>query len=472
MTQNSHLTTVSYSRGSLVCTDLDADVIASSSQLGLLKWDDRTLQWRARGMDYRQVIEGLRNLGLPHNDLARGYERLAIALKQEIVPRSHQTEALVAWKAAGSSGVVQLPTGAGKTILAVMAIAELQRPTLIIVPTIDLVNQWQTVLEKHLSGAKIGALGGGQKDIQAITVATYDSALIFMEQLGNKFGLLIVDECHHLPAPQYQAIAIGLIAPFRLGLSATVERSDGKEELIYELLGPIAYESRIDELQASVLAPYDVISIRVSLTDSEREQYQAARETYLGFVKRHGVNFSSPNGWSEFLWKAAKFPGGREALKSHRVQKRLAQAAAAKVELVWKIMKDNQGERMIVFTDDNALAYQIGREYLLPVLTHQTKLAERSRILDGFRAGEISVLVTSRVLNEGVDVPEASVGIVVSGTGNVREHVQRLGRILRHKTGKRARLYELIADGTSEINVNVRRRQHHAYQRSTARPLT
>ncbi len=462
--------TIAYSRGSVLCTGIDEAAVAGSERLGLLKWDARTGEWRARAMDYRQIIEGLRAGGISHKDLARTYDRLPLSLSESIVPRDHQTAALNAWKAAGAMGVVQLPTGAGKTILAVMAIAEMCRPTLIIVPTIDLVNQWQVVLRRYIAGSMIGALGGGQKDIAPITVSTYDSALIFMEQLGNKFGFLIVDECHHLPAPQYQAIAMGLIAPFRMGLSATVDRNDGKEELIYELLGPLVFEGRIDELQASVLAPYDVISVQVVLTDEERTQYAAARELYLNFVKRHGINFASPTGWSEFLWKAAKFPGGRDALKAHRRQKRLAQAASAKIDLIWNIMKENQDERMIIFTDDNALAYQIGREYLLPVLTHQTKLAERSHILDGFRAGEIQVLVTSRVLNEGVDVPEASVGVVVSGTGNVREHVQRLGRILRHRPGKRAKLYELIAHATSELNVHSRRRQHHAYQRTSALP--
>jgi superfamily II DNA or RNA helicase len=124
------------------------------------------------------------------------------------------------------------------------------------------------------------------------------------------------------------------------------------------------------------------------------------------------------------------------------------------------------GERVIVFTDENALAYQIGRDFLVPVLTHHTKPGERTRILDAFKTGEITVIATSKVLNEGVDVPEASVGVVLSGSGTVREHVQRLGRILRHKEGKSAVLYEIISRGTSETYVNQRRRQHYAYQGS------
>ena len=98
------------------------------------------------------------------------------------------------------------------------------------------------------------------------------------------------------------------------------------------------------------------------------------------------------------------------------------------------------------------------------MLTHQTKLKERNAFLNGFRDGTYSILVTSKVLNEGVDVPEANVAIIVSGSGSVREHVQRLGRILRKREGKQAVLYELISKQTSEQYVNKRRRQHHAYQ--------
>lgn len=102
--------------------------------------------------------------------------------------------------------------------------------------------------------------------------------------------------------------------------------------------------------------------------------------------------------------------------------------------------------------------------FFLPVLTHQTKPEERNAFLNGFRDGTYSILVTSKVLNEGIDVPEANVAIIVSGSGSVREHVQRLGRILRKREGKQAVLYELISKQTGEYFVNKRRRQHNAYE--------
>ena len=118
---------------------------------------------------------------------------------------------------------------------------------------------------------------------------------------------------------------------------------------------------------------------------------------------------------------------------------------------------------MIIFTDNNQLAYRIGEVFTLAVLTHKTKPKERKLLLDSFRSRELRILVTSKVLNEGVDVPEASVAVVVSGSGAVREHVQRLGRVLRQSPGKRATLYELIAADTSEKYVHQRRRKHDAY---------
>ena len=155
--------------------------------------------------------------------------------------------------------------------------------------------------------------------------------------------------------------------------------------------------------------------------------------------------------------------GGREAFTAYLKQRQIARCGRAKLELVWKLLREHRGERILVFTADNDAAYQMGEAFGLPVLTHKTKAAERRDLLERFRKGEYPVLLTSKVLNEGVDVPEASVGIVVSGSGSIREHVQRLGRILRAKDGKQAVLYELVSEGTSEMRVSDRRRQNRAY---------
>jgi len=449
-----------FDRGTLLLSGVDESL---KLVVPALEWDERTREWRAPAASYRAIVLALRDQGQAVDDLARDYAPLPLTLRQPITPREHQTQALAAWVQAGRRGVVQLPTGAGKTILALFALVQTERPALIVVPTIDLLHQWHSVLSANL-GVEIGTLGGGERDIRQITVTTFDSAALYIERLGNQFGLLIVDECHHLPAPQYQSVALGAVAPFRLGLTATVERADGRESEIFKLLGPLVYEGRIDQMLASVLSPYDVVNIEVPLTANEKERYLAARGVYTAFIRSQGINFGAPDGWMEFVRRSARMPGGKDAMRAYREQRRLAQASSAKLTELWRILAEHLDDRIIVFTDDNEMAYRIGCDFVLPVLTHQTKLAERKRLLSAFRDGTLKVMVTSKVLNEGVDVPEARVGVVISGSGAVREHVQRLGRLLRHRPGKRAILYELVAKDTSEINVNQRRKQHHAYQ--------
>jgi superfamily II DNA or RNA helicase len=336
------------------------------------------------------------------------------------------------------------------------------RSTLICAPTIDLVQQWALELEQRL-GRPIGRYGGGDRDLQDITVSTYDSAILISPHQGNRFGLLVCDECHHLPAGATSGIAEACIAPFRLGLTATPERTDGNHVLLEELIGPEVHRSHITELEGRYLANYQAEILEVPMDPDEAADYHEHRARYIDFLRMRGIRLDRPDGWQRFLAEAARDPEGRSVLASWREQKRLSRASRAKLRCVWELLQDHAGERCLVFTDDNATAYAIGRTMVLPVLTHHTKGAERKGLLAAFRDGSLPVLVTSRVLNEGVDVPEATVGIVVSGTGSVREHVQRLGRILRPGKGKVAVLYELISAGTAEAATSARRREHIAF---------
>ena len=138
---------------------------------------------------------------------------------------------------------------------------------------------------------------------------------MYIEKIGDKFGFIIFDECHHLPAEQYQYIARSSIAPFRLGLSATVERPDGKEEIIYELLGDKVYEGQISDMVSNVLAPYDVICVQVPLSEEDQLRYKEARAVYTGFIKKNRIMMSGPGGWQEFIRKSASLPGGRDAMR-------------------------------------------------------------------------------------------------------------------------------------------------------------
>lgn len=423
--------------------------------------DPRIGALRARAQHYADILRALHGK-VDYRDEARAYQELTLHEQSPLPLRPYQKQALDAWLAARKRGVVVLPTGAGKTYLAVQAILATRRSTLVLVPTIDLVAQWASDLERRL-GTAIGRYGGGDKILAEITVSTYDSGVLVMPYYGNRFGLLICDECHHLPAPATRLAAEACLAPFRLGLTATPERSDDGHRSLDALLGPIVHRSEIDHLEGRFLANYQAEVLTVPMDPDEAAAYRSAREIYRTFIRQAGIDFAQPDAWQKFLTATGKDAEGRRVLAAWREQKRLARAARAKLRVLWGLLVEHAGERTIVFTDDNATAYAIGSRMLLPVLTHHTRGAERKRMLDAFRSGLLPVLVTSRVLNEGVDVPEASVGIVVSGSGTVREHVQRLGRILRPGQGKVAQLYELVSEGTAEGYTSERRRSHRAF---------
>jgi superfamily II DNA or RNA helicase len=427
-----------------------------------VKFDSRTRQFRAPAIHYRAIVEHLRNEKLSYTDTARDYQpaewRLQVA--REAFP--HQVEALKAWWDKGGRGVVVLPTGTGKTHLASMAIEKAGRPALVITPTIDLLNQWFDELTLSFN-VEVGLLGGGYYDIKPITVTTYDSAYLNMERLGNRFGLIVFDECHHLPGPTYGLAATCAIAPFRLGLTATPERADNAHTHLDQLIGPVIYRREITQLRGDYLADYHVERLYVYLSPEDRVRYDEAREVYRGFVKNSGISMSQPNGWAQFLFLAHRSPEGKEAFHAYRLQRELSLAAPAKLNLLAHLLDRHNGDRVLIFTHDNRTVYTIARQFLVPVITHQTKTKERREILLRFNAGTYPIVATSRVLNEGVNVPEANVAIVLSGSGSVREHVQRLGRVLRKSGSKNATLYEVITRDTAEEFTSSRRRKHNAY---------
>jgi superfamily II DNA or RNA helicase len=344
-----------------------------------------------------------------------------------------------------------------------MAIDKWRRSTLVVAPTLDLVRQWYDLLRTSF-GVPVGIVGGGEHSVHPLTVTTYDSAYLHMEYLGARFGFVVFDECHHLPAEAYSLAAQQCLAPFRLGLTATLERADGREAVLAELIGAVVYRKEIVELSGEWLADYETERVSLSLSPSEREEYEAERAVYTGFLRSQGIRMSTPQGWMEFVQRSSRGIAGRRAMLAYRRQRALAIAAPAKLDYLEVLLHSHRRDLTLVFTQDNATAYEISRRFLVPAITHQTKVSERSEILERFRQGKYGCVVTSKVLNEGVDVPEANVAVVISGSGSVREHVQRLGRILRQREGKRAKLYELVSAGTTETFTSERRRDHAAYR--------
>ncbi len=427
------------------------------------QWDVRSACHRAPAQTYASLVLALRAAGIEYEDEARQYPELPQGLRLRREPRPFQAEAVAAWKRHQGRGVVVLPTGSGKSHVALMAIDDRRRSALVVAPTLDLVRQWYDLLRTSF-GVSVGVIGGGEYEVRPLTVCTYDSAYLHMEHIGARFGVVVFDECHHLPGQSYALAASLCLAPYRLGLTATPERTDGREAVLAELIGPVVYRKDIVELSGSYLADYETVRLGVELTPDERAEYEAERAIYLAFVRKNGIRMGSPSGWGEFIMRSSRSVEGQRAMRAYRRQKELALGAPAKLDAVAQLLHLHRRDRTIIFTQDNATAYRIARRFLVPTITHQTKVKERSEVLERFASGEYGVVVTSKVLNEGVDVPDASVAIVVSGSGSVREHVQRLGRILRRRDGKRAVLYELVSADTAEAGTSQRRREHAAYR--------
>lgn len=421
------------------------------------RFDPRVDAWRAPAHHYSELIPILR--GRLAGNSAPRYRRRTLALRLDLEPYPHQQEALDRWRAARGRGLVVLPTGAGKTLVGLLAMTHVGRDTLILAPTIDLMQQWYGLLREAFPDQTIGLLGGGYREIEALTVSTYDSAARLAETLGNRFGLLIADEAHHLPAEFYRCIAEFSLAPFRLGLTATPERADGLDADLDQLLGPIVYRCRPEELAGDVLAEFEIRTVLVELSTEERAAYRTALETRNAFLQQQRIGLGSLDGWNRFVMLSARSADGRRAMQAHREARRIAHANPAKLRALDGILTEHAGRRTVIFTEDNATAYEIARRLLIPCITHQTRVKERQLVLERFRDGDYSALVTSKVLNEGVDVPDAAIGVLLSGSASNREFIQRLGRILRRSGDKRAILYEIVARETAEERVAERRRE-------------
>lgn len=454
---------LTFDRGTLLLEDPLGESGLKESMAAPWVFDARVGQWRAPAIVYRDILRVLHRGDRPYRDDARSYTSLSLTHDHHRTPHPHQAEALAAWVKGGRRGVLVLPTGSGKSFLAELAIHSVQRSTLVLAPTLDLMNQWYDLLSQSF-GVEIGLVGGGYHEVRDLTVTTYDSAYIHMERYGGRFGLLVFDECHHLPGPSYTFAAESAIAPFRLGLTATPERSDGRESLLDRLIGPITYEKGIRDMTGRFLAEYEVVRILVDLHPDDMDAYHDARETYRNFVRSRNIYMGQPGGFQRFIMLSAGSKEGRDAMKAFRLSRQIALAAPAKLEVLEMLLRRHRRDRVIIFTHENDMVYQVSRRFLIPSITHRTDSKERKRLLTDFREGRLPALVTSRVLNEGVDLPIASVGIIMSGSGSIREHVQRLGRLLRQQEGKEASLYELISRGTMEERVSERRRDHDAYK--------
>jgi superfamily II DNA or RNA helicase len=421
------------------------------------KWDPRVECYRIKAIHYWDVLAYLKESKLAFQDNVPSLPPLE-QLNSTVELRPYQKEALDRWRHANMRGILVLPTAAGKTYVALKAMSLMKTQTFIVVPTLDLIDQWRNRVAEHLN-TKAGAIGGGENTIKMITVSTYDSAYLQAGTLGNKFMLIVFDEVHHLASPGYMQIAEMYIAPYRMGLTATYERSDERHSLLPRLVGDPVYTVGVEELAGEHLSPYTYEKMLVELTPEEQRAYANEIATFRLYLKEKGIVLRSPGDFQRFIMVTGRDPRAREALLSRNRALKIALNSASKLRLLARQLETNRNEKALIFTLHNDLVYTISRRFLIPAITYQTPKEERREILENFRKGEYRAIVTSQVLDEGVDVPDASAGYILSGTGSTREYIQRLGRILRKVEGKRAKLVEIVSKETVEVGISRRRRR-------------
>ena len=425
-----------------------------------LVYDSRARFLRTKPIYFHELRQALLAHGTPFEVAFETEPALPFASTLNAQPRPYQEEALARWQAMNRSGVVVLPTGAGKTLVAALAIHTTGLWTLAVTPTLDLLAQWRTALASALSldPAQIGLFGGGAKELEPITIMTYDSAALYPREL-RRFGLLIFDECHHLPAPTYRQIAESAFTPLRLGLSATPERSDLAHADLRFLIGPEVYRrSPADLTGGRYLARYREERIDIALSPEDEARYAEQRLVYRSYLRRRRILIRTPEDFQrKLIYLSANDPEARAALLAWREARTIAMNAPLKYAEIERLLRLHASDQVILFSEYNQVVAEISRRFCLPSITYKTPAEERRAILARFRSGQYSKLVSGRVLNEGVDVPDCRVAIIVSGNSTKREYIQRLGRVLRPKEGE-ALLYELVTGGTTEESMAKRRR--------------
>ena len=427
--------------GALVLTTDDEALLAEVMRLKSVEpciesaLDSRRLAVRSgvRGALKQALIKA----GFPVEDLA-GYvdgAALAVGLRERTLGelpfhlRAYQEEAVRLFHAEGSSrggsGVIVLPCGAGKTMVGLGAIVRLRTHTLILIANVSALRQWRDeILDKTtLTPADVGEYSGHEKEIRPVTLTTYqlltyrrareEQFLHFRLFEERDWGLIVYDEVHLLPAPIFRATA-ELQARRRLGLTATLVREDGREDDVFTLIGPKRYDVPWKDLERQGwIATARCSEIRLPLSAERRRSYAVADQR-------------------------AKF--------------RLASTNPLKLDLIRSLLVEHRDDKVLVIGQYLDQLDEIAAETGAPIITGKTPQGERDALYERFRQGDLNVLIVSKVANFAIDLPDANVAIQVSGTfGSRQEEAQRLGRILRPKTGaNQARFYALVTRDTRD----------------------
>ncbi len=388
-----------------------------------------------------------------------------------------QLDALVSWLRCGRRGVIEAVTGSGKTDVAIAAAADALRRgrfVLVLVPSRVLMEQWYGRLELALPTARIGRLGDSGRDGPAdcdVLVATRHSAAAHRPLPGAGGGLLIADECHGLGGrtlrramlPQYEE---------RLGLTATLERSDDAvTELLLPYFGGICHRYGFEQgIADGVCARPRVAFVGVALSDQERAEYVAIEQRLVS-ARNHlrQIREMPLEPFGDFMAAVAHLAerdGGadgraaRDYLDAFSKRRQIVAQSIGKYELLGALAPAiRSAEGALIFTETvRAANHAINRldpHVAVDVITGSTGRSRRREILDDLRDRKLDAVAAPRVLDEGIDVPDANLGVVMSASRTRRQMIQRMGRILRRKrAGIAAHFVIMFAKDTLEDPAN------------------
>ena len=416
--------------------DVLLDVLGYRDIARLVETDEERRVW-VTGLNRGSIKQALIKIGFPVDDRG-GYlkgDQLAIAMRRETLAgqafavRPYQEAAAASFYAGGSvlggNGVVALPCGAGKTVVAMKVMSLVNTKTLILTTNTVAVRQWhQELLDKtELTEEQVGEYTGENKSVRPVTITTYQmltwrrSKTAEFEHFSlfsqENWGLVIYDEVHLLPAPVFRVTA-DLQARRRLGLTATLVREDGKEDEVFCLIGPKRYDVPWKVLEGQgFIAAATCVEVRVPLDSAQKGAYLAA---------------------------------------DARGKFRVASENPAKVEVVQQLLQNHPAGRILIIGQYIAQLEELTRVLGSPLITGKTPNDERQRLYDAFREGREPILIVSKVGNFAIDLPDANVAIQISGTfGSRQEEAQRLGRILRPKSdGAEAVFYSIVTTGSRD----------------------